>query len=459
MSVAAYLGERDRAERVAAEASRVDVAGAGQDVLRGDMRGLFDGTRRTSDRHRLPAARIVAAKVWTTIESGAPDPDGDKPVPRWGMYGYPRVPGTPRRGSPVAVPPECSDLNDEVDQLVEVISDWPIEDSGLPKPGLAVTLNQLAGKKAALDACIAQHPRGYQTQVVVRDFTKGGSTLSLPVRGVRWELAPGDGVQHILEAHSVEDQTISFWGTGSADPDRSIGVSFHDAPNILFQGPLFRSGPLPALPPGSPGNQAGLIEIGIPNPPPPIDVATINSVLPAVGTVLSTSPPVSVAAPAPTLTLSPAGTGDTAGTATFQLSGTVQLSGSPVGSVTIPFQFSVTFTITPSGDMNVTTRVCKVTATAPASLTTTAPEPLGSFFSLFAQTLAPMLTGRIFDFMQDSVLNPAILNAVAGAFGLTNLPAGVVVSMRRVMILLTGMSFSPALGAFGGLFSRLPPFP
>jgi hypothetical protein len=127
----------------------------------------------------------------------------------------------------VAVPPECSDLNDEVGQLVEVISDWPIEDSGFPKPGLAVTLNQLAGKKAALDACIAQHPRGYQTQVVVRDFGKGGSTLSLPVRGVRWELAPGGGVQHILEAHSVEDQTISFWGTGSADPDGSIGVSFH----------------------------------------------------------------------------------------------------------------------------------------------------------------------------------------------------------------------------------------
>jgi hypothetical protein len=358
----------------------------------------------------------------------------------------------------MAVPPECNDLNKEVDQLIEVIDDWPIEDSGFPKPGLAVMLNQLADKKAALDTCIAQHPRGYQTQVVVRDFSTGGSTLSLPVRGIRWDLAPGGGLQHVLEGNSVENQAISFWGTGSATPDRSIGLSFHDAPNILFQGPLFRSGPMPALPAGSPENPAGLIEIVIPNPPPPIDVAPINSVLPAVGTVLSTSPPVSVAAPAPTLTLSSAGSEDTSGTATLQLSGTVQLSDSPIGSVTVPFQFSVTFTITPSGDMNAVTRVCKLTATAPARLTTSAPEPLGSFFSLFAHTLTAMLTDRVFDLIQDSILNPAILRAVAGAFGLTDLPAGVVVSMRRVMILPTGVAFFPALGAFGGLFSGLPRF-
>src|SRR4029453_3605940 len=118
-----------------------------------------------------------------------------------------------RGKSPMAVPPECNDLNKGVDQLIEVIDDWPIEDRGFPKPGLRVRLNQLADKKRALCSCIAHPPRGYQTQVVVRDFSAGGSTLSLPVRGIRWDLAPGGGMQHVLEGNSVENQAISFWGT------------------------------------------------------------------------------------------------------------------------------------------------------------------------------------------------------------------------------------------------------
>jgi hypothetical protein len=180
--------------------------------------------------------------------------------------------------------------------------------------------------------------------------------------------------------------------------------------------------------------------------------------LPAVSTVLSTTPVVTVAAPAPTVSLS-ADTDDTPGTATLQLNGTVQLPGSPVGSGAIPFQFSVTVTLTPSADMNVPTKVCKVAVASRPSLTTTAPEPLASLFALVAQTLDPLLTDRVFDLLQDSVLNPAVLAAVAGAFGLPALPAGVVVSMRGIVIHSTEIRFFPALGAFGGLPSTLSPFP
>jgi hypothetical protein len=358
----------------------------------------------------------------------------------------------------MTVPPECSALNQEVNQLIEVTSDWPIEDGGLPKPGLAVQLHQLAEKKAALAACVAQHPPGYQTQVIVRDFSTGETTLSPPVRAVRWELAPASGLQHVLEMQAVQGQTISFWGTGAAGPGRSIGVSVHDAPNLLFPGPLFRSGALPALPPGAPGDPAGLIEIAIPRPPAPIQVTTINSMLPGVGTVLSTTPVVTVAAPAPIVSLS-ADTDDTPGNARLQLNGTVQPPGSPGGSGPIPFQFSVTVTLTPSADMNVPTKVCKVAAVSRPSLTTTASGPLATVFALVAQTLGPLLTDRVFDLLQDSVLNPAVLTAVAGAFGLPALPAGVVVSMRGIVIHSTEVRFFPALGAFGGLPSTLSPFP
>jgi hypothetical protein len=356
----------------------------------------------------------------------------------------------------MTVPPECSALDQEVNQLIEVTSDWPIEDSGLLRSGLAVQLHQLADKKAALAACLAQHPLGYQTQVVVRDFSTGETMLFPPVRAVRWELTPASGLQHVLEIQAVQDQTISFWGTGSPGPGRSIGVSVHDAPSPLFPGSLFRSGALPALPPGAPGNPAGLIEIGIPKPPPPIQVTTINSMLPAVGTVLSTTPVVvTVAAPAPTVSLS-ADTDDAPGTATFQLNGTVEL---PASSGAIPFQFSVTVTLAPSSDMNVPAKVCKVAAPSPPSLTSTAPEPLASLFAVVAQTLGPLLTDRVLGLLQDSVLNPAVLAAVAGTFGLHALPAGVVVSMRGITIHSTEVRFFPALGAFGGLPSTLSPSP
>jgi hypothetical protein len=354
----------------------------------------------------------------------------------------------------MAVPPECSGLNQEVNQLIEVTSNWPIEDSGLPKLGLAVQLRQLAEKRGALAACLDQYPSGYHTQVVVRDLSAGGATPFLPVRAVRWELAPASGLQHVLEIQAVHDQTVSFWGTGAAGAERSIGVSVHDAPNLRFPGPMFRSGALSALPPGAPENPAGLIEIGIPKSPPPIQVTTINSMLPAVGAVLSTTPLVTVAAPAPTVTLS-ADTADTPGTATLQLSGMAQIP----GSVTVPFQFSIAFKVTPSADMNAATTVCEVAATTSPSLTTTAPEPLASLFAAAAQVLAPLLTDTVFSLVQDKVMNPAILTAVAGAFGLPAVPAGVVVSMRSISIHSTEVRFFPALGAFGGLFSKLPPFP
>jgi hypothetical protein len=83
-------------------------------------------------------------------------------------------------------------------------------------------LRRLAEKMAALAACKAQHPQGYQAQVVVDDFSTGEATPFLPVRAVRWELAPASGLQHVLETEAVQDETISFWGPAPRIPtDRS----------------------------------------------------------------------------------------------------------------------------------------------------------------------------------------------------------------------------------------------
>lgn len=348
------------------------------------------------------------------------------------------------------VPPDCRTLDQDVRQLIELTSGWPIEDSGFPKPGLGEQLRALADKEAALAYCIAQHPRGYQTQVVVRDLSTGEAAPLLPVRAVRWDLAPASGLQHVLEIEAVQDEKVSFWGSGAAGPDRSIGVSVHDAPNLQFPGPLFRSGALPALPPSTPENPAGLIEIVIPRSPPPIQGTTINSALPAVGTVLSTSPVVKVVDPPPTVSLT-ADTEDTPGTATLVLSCTVELP--PAG--TVPFQFSVTFRITPSADMNDATKVARADVTTDATVTTSTTGPIAAVFALTAQTLVTLVRPQVLDYL-NAVLNDAIRAAIAAAFGFPVLPPDVIVSMRRIAVHSTEVSVFPALGAFGGLSSVLP---
>jgi hypothetical protein len=104
--------------------------------------------------------------------------------------------------------------------------------------------------------------------------------------------------------------------------------------------------------------------------------------------------------------------------------------------------------------MNVVTRVCDVTATKTGTLTTTLGGLSGYYFNmLFAPIFAPSITDAVVAFIRDSVLNPAILAAAAGALGLNALPPGMVVSMRRVTIIpggtTPGIRFFPSLGSFG----------
>jgi hypothetical protein len=63
-------------------------------------------------------------------------------------------------------------------------------------------------------------------------------------------------------------------------------------------------------------------------------------------------------------------------------------------------------------------------------------------FSLVASSIEPSITSMLVPSLETSI-NAAILSAVAGA-----VPAGSVVSMRRIGITVKGLDFLPAVARF-----------
>jgi hypothetical protein len=297
---------------------------------------------------------------------------------------------------------------------------------------------QILKKQEELDRCIVTHTTGYATEVVVLDLT--GSTV-VPAEGRMWQLS-APGAQSTIETSSVANGRISFAHGGSIS-GKSIGISIEDAPNAIFTGPLFRSGPFTTLPPGSPADPAGLIEIGVPAAV-QIPAATLSSRLPAPAAF---SLPAGVSITSLALSLG-------SGTATITVNASMMVSLGFLGTITLPFTYALTFAIVPSFNMNVVTEVCLVVPSGPARMTTS----LGGFLSFILGSLSPafepMLTGTVVPALQ-SAINGVLLSTAASVVSLPALPAGVVLSMRRVVITPAGVAMFPSIGAYGGLLNKL----
>ena len=348
------------------------------------------------------------------------------------------------------IPPTCQPLADDLEKIGAEIADLQerLENAkGSAKGPIAAKVaakqRAFSAKRAALEQCVFQNtPPAYCNDVVVIDIP-GGTVL--PYHGNMWELVP-PSTQMLLESRDEQAGVICFAHGGTPDtPGQSIGISMQDALGSPFTGPMFRSGPLPSLPGGAANDPAGLIQIVVPPPPPAITVATLDAALPAVGTVLSTSPSVTISAPPPSITLAP-------GSATLTVNGTVAI---PLlfTTLTVPFTFAVTLAIAPSFNMNDVTEVCVVTPLGSGTLTTTTGGPVGLLFGSVGAAFAPVLSLMVAKPIQGT-LNAAILATVASSFTSGVIPPGVVVSMRRVVITASGVAFLPALGKFGGF-----PFP
>jgi hypothetical protein len=351
------------------------------------------------------------------------------------------------------VPPECRPIADEIDDLEaekltlqETLAGLSGNDRWSTLQDIATIKGRISDKRQALDQCVLAHLPGYETEVVVFDLTGNSAP---PYVGHLWQLVPPSS-QSLRETRAVQAGHITFMNSGSF-PGSSIGVSIHDDPGSIFPGAMFRSGPLSALPPGSPADPAGLIEIGIPATPPPIPSATINAGLPALPMTVSMSGPLGMASVTIATLALTLGTGSV----TLAVGATTTLALGIFGSSTLPFTYTLTFAIVPSLNMNDVTEICAVAPSGPGTLTT----PLGvlpaSLLSVAAQWIEPQIRASVVTTVQ-TALNAAILATAASTVGQASLPPGVVVSMRRVVVAAGGIVFFPALGAYGGLLNKLP---
>jgi hypothetical protein len=303
---------------------------------------------------------------------------------------------------------------------------------------IAALVRQLGEAKKDLNNCVLKNAPGYETDVVIYDLS---GTVGLPTQGRLWELSPPSG-QREIEARTVQGGRITFVH-GGASAGASIGISINEAPNPTFPGPLFRSGALSSLPAGAPANPGGLIEIGvlsaIPFPAAALNTAVTAAPLPGLPAGLT------IATRATTLG---------AGTATLVVTGTFVIAEPILGTVTLPFTYTLTFSIVPSMNMNNVAEICVVVHSGPGALTTPIGGLIGFMFGFVAPTVEPTITGTVVPAVQ-AALNAGILSAAPSGLGRPLRPGIDVISMRRVAIspgTMGSVTFFPAMGAYGGIF-------
>ena len=343
------------------------------------------------------------------------------------------------------IPPPCQGFADTIAQL-EI--DIAAEQEGLK--GLAgaekwAALGTIAGlvrnlndAKRDLNQCVLKNAPGYQTDVVIYDLA---GTIGLPAQGRIWQLSPPSGQQQI-ELRTVQGGRVSFI-QGGAIPGASIGISINEAPNPLFPGPLFRSGPLSSLPAGAPANPGGLIEIGTDTRGTAISATAVNA---AVASAPLPGLPAGVTVATIVVTLG-------AGAATLTATGTATTALPIFGTVVVPVTYTLTFTIIPSFNMNNVAEICLVVPSG-ATLTTTLGGFLGLIFGLVAPAIEPTITATVVPAIQ-AALDSGIVSAAPAALGRPLRPGVDVISMRRVSIspgTMGSITFFPAIGAYGGIF-------
>src|SRR6266498_5322907 len=302
-------------------------------------------------------------------------------------------------GAGMPIPIQCQTYADEIARLTaekKSLQEDVSELTGSAKwqrlAGIRDLVEQIAQQQRALEQCILQNAPGYETEVVI--LPAPGATVSLPAEGQLWELRP-PSPQREIESRTIVGGRIKFVHAGSIR-GASIGISIREPASSTSNGPLFRSGPLASLPPGSPADPAGLIEIG---------AAASVVVSSAEGAALPLpsvpfSPP---GAPLPivitSITPPTLGTGEitlgVGGTATVSqtLLNTIGL-GNIVGpssgaSMTIGFAYTLAFGLVPSANMNDVGEAVLVVPSRPGTLT--AMTTIGPVFDLVLNLIAPMV--------------------------------------------------------------------
>jgi hypothetical protein len=290
----------------------------------------------------------------------------------------------------------------------------------------------------------------YSSEIRVSSQTSG--RFSGPVSIQLWEISTTFDQSNRFRDVQTDQERVTVTVAGAANTTFSTmdGPSYsarnnHDIAISAYQGtqpgPIFRSGRLQSLPPGSPGDPSSLLDTMLLDPR-RFTIAEINMMITTPitlpdGTVVSTATVVS-APPSRTLTLTATG---------------------PYGRTT--YTYTLPFTIDPSDDQIDLTSVLEANTAGTATITFVA-SPGGGFQALLDNLFSGLLIGQINSRVLNTITNTlntsaaaAAANAVA-AFGFTGgLPAGVILGVRSVGVAANGdVVMAPAVGTFGSLASK-----
>ena len=303
---------------------------------------------------------------------------------------------------------------------------------------LGLKLLELDRKRAEYQKCVDAH-----TGTLVVGFTAidaGGGGATGDRRADLWDLSGPQPV--LLESVPVSNGSFAFSGVLSGQ----FAVAISGTDTATSTGPDFRSGPITAAATATPNVEIVLGPIvtltadDISRWFAAIPAAPVQSLAaPAVGTVAVDIQSIAAALVPPALRLTGVGT----------LSGSISL----IGSVTSPLSVTVTFGLVPTTNPN---------PLLPAELTLVAP-PHVDLSGPFAE-FGPVLNAAIATFAGDWILElmrpivqKEVSDAAARALSLVGLPPSVTLSIRKLSVTPTSVTFQPVLGAIGTVLSTYQP--
>jgi hypothetical protein len=304
---------------------------------------------------------------------------------------------------------------------------------------LGLTLLELDRKRAEFQRGIDAH-----TGTLVCGFTAidaGGGGVADDRRATLWDVSSSQPV--LLE--SVPVQSGSFAFTGSL-PGGQFAVTVSATDSATTSGPDFRSGPVAAAATATPsveivlGPVVTLTADDISRwfaaiPPAPQQVLEV----PSVGSIVVDIQSVAAALVPPAIRLTGVGT----------VTGSTTLTGANTSPISVTLTLALAPTTNPDPLM-------------PAELTLAEPPhvdisgPFALFGAALNAALSTFMGDHILQLMRPTV-QQELSDAAARALSLIGLPPSVTLSIRKLSITPTTVTFQPVLGALGTVLSTYQP--
>jgi hypothetical protein len=251
-------------------------------------------------------------------------------------------------------------------------------------------------------------------------------------------------------------------GPGGLLPNRDVALIM-DIATGPQDGPIFRSGVFPTLPPTPPTDPSGFIDIVLD------DMRTVTQAMIDAG--LPTTPFTVTGTDGSSVTMTTLTAMVGSGTLDISAAGTAT---HPQALAPQPFTYTVGLSMAPETRVRNLTSSLIVWAPAAGTLTFTSGGGVGgavqtAILSLLSGWIEGDLRSAVVGAVNTAV-NTAAIGAAATALGVATppgsppaLPAGVILSFRRVVVGTiggsTGIHVWPALGSFGSLRAKFPPAP